>query len=134
MIIESQCMMFAISVRHDGYKSWAAKLFEMKPLTSLQKQVLNHNGHSTETFRIEIYKNDQPIHLSYSVVVLKCIKMSARSPMKWREAATLILVAKKEMARCHFDYRILMLERSSKSKFMVCKSYEYDVIHLYMRA
>ena len=58
--------------------------------------------------------------------------MSARSPMKWREAATLILVAKKEMARCHFDYRILMLERSSKGKFMVCKSYEYDVIHLYI--
>lgn len=37
-----------------------------------------------------------------------------------RNAATLILVAKNSHLKSYFDFRILLLERGTKSKFMVC--------------
>ena len=40
----------------------------------------------------------------------------------WREAATLIVVARNKLlssAGGSFDYRVLMLKRSEKSRFMV---------------
>lgn len=51
--------------------------------------------------------------------------MNAVRPMI-RDAATLILVAKNSQLKSYFDYRILLLERGAKSKFMVCiKIYMY---------
>lgn len=51
--------------------------------------------------------------------------MNAVKPMI-RDAATLILVAKNSQLKSYFDYRILLLERGAKSKFMVCiKTYMY---------
>ena len=45
--------------------------------------------------------------------------MNAVKPMI-RSAATLILVAKNSHLKSYFDYRILLLERGTKSQFMVC--------------
>ena len=45
--------------------------------------------------------------------------MNAAKPVI-RSAATLILVAKNSHLKSYFDYRILLLERGTKSQFMVC--------------
>ena len=45
-------------------------------------------------------------------------EMNAVKPVI-RNAATLILVAKNSHLKSYFDYRILLLERGTKSKFMV---------------
>ena len=46
-------------------------------------------------------------------------EMNAVKPVI-RNAATLILVAKNSHLKSYFDYRILLLERGTKSQFMVC--------------
>ena len=46
-------------------------------------------------------------------------EMNAAKPVI-RNAATLILVAKNGHLKSYFDYRILLLERGTKSQFMVC--------------
>ena len=46
-------------------------------------------------------------------------EMNAVKPVI-RNSATLILVAKNSHLKSYFDYRTLLLERGTKSKFMVC--------------
>ena len=46
-------------------------------------------------------------------------EMNTVKPMI-RNAATLILVARNRHLKSYIDYRILLLERGAKSKFMVC--------------
>ena len=46
-----------------------------------------------------------------------------------RNAATLILIAKNSKLKSYFDYRILLLERGAKSKFMVCTIEDADEDH-----
>lgn len=49
------------------------------------------------------------------------LTMASKTARLWRESATLIIISRSALKNTNqpFDYRVLMLQRSSKSRFMV---------------